>query len=806
MAISNIRLGGINSGFDTEAMIEQMMSSYQTKIDNQNKKLTKLQWQQEAYQDIIGKMKAFQSKYFDILNRNSYLLSSSTFNRMKTNIISANNKSTNGFHVTTSSSSAVGSYKVKVNQVATSATVKGKSVTPSNFKLDFDKAITAAKYTDITDEDGNVTGRNYEFSLDVQVGSVTKAVTFSAEAALNEEGEIDVDALKQDLLDSLNSELQTAFGRSGRTGANATGVLDDDGNEWFLQAEMGADGNVEFRVGGNAAVYVGERKGDFGMSRPDQIHHIDASSAVTGTNSVTVSIDGVTKRVDFEGVSATYYESREEDGNGAILEEYNKLKEAAYRKANKLSSTAEVTQEQLDKFKYTEAQAAKDKNSAALTDALNAAFKEEGHKFQITGDYITASNKYFAISSSDGGTLGLSANNTASSSISSYTELADMGIEFDENGESTFTINGVEIKVTEDDTIGSLMDKVNKSDAGVTMTYSALTNSFTVTANEKGGGGKVEIEGTDLTRALGLTDENGDEIGYTQGHNAILEINGEEIYLNDNSYTMDGITFSFDDGVELGEMFTVDVSKDYDSVKDLVKSFIEDYNQLIDDVYNYVGTAPQRDNKNNRYEPLTDAEKAEMSDKEIEKWEEAAKSGVLYNDSTVMGIMSQIRSALYNSITLEDGSTFGLYNMGITTSTDYKEHGKLIIKDEDKFNEAFEKNAEAIEKLFTDPNNGIMKKVSNIVDSAINDSVIASKRGSLVRKAGTEGKQSVTMDSNIYKEMLKIKNRISDLQTRYNKREEYWWSVFTNLESMMADLNSQSNYLAQYLGSFGNSQ
>ena len=52
MASDLMRLAGINSGYDTEAMIEQMMSSYQTKIDNQNKKLTKLTWQQEAYRTL----------------------------------------------------------------------------------------------------------------------------------------------------------------------------------------------------------------------------------------------------------------------------------------------------------------------------------------------------------------------------------------------------------------------------------------------------------------------------------------------------------------------------------------------------------------------------------------------------------------------------------------------------------------------------------------------------------------------------------------------------------------------------------
>ena len=68
-----IRFGGMNSGLDTEAIIEAMMSTYQTKIDNQNKKLTTLTWKQEAYQSIAEKMTAFQNKYFDILKKDSYI-------------------------------------------------------------------------------------------------------------------------------------------------------------------------------------------------------------------------------------------------------------------------------------------------------------------------------------------------------------------------------------------------------------------------------------------------------------------------------------------------------------------------------------------------------------------------------------------------------------------------------------------------------------------------------------------------------------------------------------------------------------
>ena len=91
MAVSNLRLGGITSGFDTEAMVTQLLSSYQTRIDKQSQKITKLSWQQSAYQDITKKITEFKNTYFDVLKRDTYLMSPSTFNKFKADVTATSN-------------------------------------------------------------------------------------------------------------------------------------------------------------------------------------------------------------------------------------------------------------------------------------------------------------------------------------------------------------------------------------------------------------------------------------------------------------------------------------------------------------------------------------------------------------------------------------------------------------------------------------------------------------------------------------------------------------------------------------------
>ncbi|MCH5204021.1 MAG: flagellar filament capping protein FliD [Oscillospiraceae bacterium] len=881
MAISNLRLSGINSGYDTEAMIEQMLTGYQSKIDIQNKKLTKLTWQQNAYRDIISKFTTFKSKYFDILKKDSYLLSPSTFSRFNSTISGKTlGKDARGIGVVTSTNSAEGNYKIRVSQLATATKAKGSVITPANFKLDLAKAAEHSSYTE--NEDGT---RNYNFSLDVKVGDVSRTVEFSAEnIALDEDGNIDMQAFSDAVTESLNTALQDAFGRTGADKDDSDGI-----DDYFVQVKSNDDGTLSFEVNGNATVSIAEKDGVFGLAKASKVISISGMSAVTGTNTVAVTIGGITKNVSFEGVSDTYFDSRNESGNEEILAEYNELKEAAFRKENNLLWFIPVSKEALDSYNYSSAQAAKDKNNAALESALNEAFSgvsskyfddkdesgneklleeynalkeaafrkennlsdedeidpDEFEAFEYTNaqavkdknlaefgsalnvefgisdkGYVTAIKngvaQEFSMTSVEGGTLGLE-KGSVSNKMTSRTTLRDLGITGNDitidgsTGEVirnySFEINGKKIDLDENATIDDLINAVNNSGAGVTMSFSTITNNFEIKANDMGSSGKIEFglnaegEPNRILKELGLLDSE-----VTVGQNAVFTINGSEIYHNSNSYTLDGTTFNFDDDITIDEDYEINITKSYDDLKQTIKDFVNDYNQLVDDIYNYIGTAPARDKKNNLYEPLTDAEKEGMSEKEIEKWEETAKQGVLYQDSTVSSIMSQLRTALYNSVTLDDGSKFGLFNMGIKTvsyldsSSEDVMRGKLTI-DEDALDAAFANNVDAIQKLFTDTETGVMAKVNNIIDNAVRST--GTSKGTLINKAGLAS-GSTAKDNYIYRQMQSIQSRIATLQKRYDAKEEYWWKVFTNLEKVMADLNDQSAYMSSYLAGFGN--
>lgn len=799
MASDLMRLSGLNSGYDSEAMIEKMLSTYQTKIDTQNKKLTKLTWQQEAYRDIISKFSDFKGKYFDILKRDSYLMSPTSFSKFKSNITNKTNADKNtGLQVTTSSSAVEGNYKLNVERIATASTRTGAKLGEGAFQLDIAKAIDTSEFT--ANDDGSKT---YSFALDVQVGNVSKTIEFEATLAASSDA-VGAEAAEAQFTDDIIAGMNTKL-------ADAFGEIDKGSGKQFIQAKKNDDGTVGFEMNGNAGITITEKTGNFGLTRPSWKVAIATQAAVTGENTIAVNVNGVEKSVRAFCVSDTYFDSRNESGNGDVLNQYNELKAAAYRKEYDLADDATVSQAQLDSFTYTSTQAAKDYNSAQLKTAMDREFRSEGIEFTIDGSYVMAKKgsvlQELSVTATSGGTFGL-AKGSITNKFTDKTYLSDLGVEANAEGRYTMKINGKEISVDNKATISDLVSAVNKSGAGVTMTYSKLENRFVVTANDLGNGGDVDIEDDDeFAKAIGLT---GTGATYELGENAKFTMNGVEVYHNSNSYTLDGVTFDISE-VETNTDINVSVTKDYDDIKKSIKDFVNDYNQLIDDINNYTGTAPARDSKNNKYEPLSDAEKEEMSEDEIEKWETLAKKGVLYNDSTVTSVMSKLRMAMYNSVKLDDGSSFGLYNMGIKTVSGLTDKegakiGKLAV-DEEALDKAFEENPDAITKLFTDPNSGVMKQISNVIDDAISTTRVVGNtvRGSLVRRAGMASGVTST-DNAIYRQMEQITKRINTLQNRYDSKEEYWWGVFTNLEKMMSDMNSQSSYLASYLGNFGSTQ
>ena len=145
------------------------------------------------------------------------------------------------------------------------------------------------------------------------------------------------------------------------------------------------------------------------------------------------------------------------------------------------------------------------------------------------------------------------------------------------------------------------------------------------------------------------------------------------------------------------------------------------------------------------------------------------------------------------SIKAADGSVISLSSIGIKTSTDYQEHGKLIL-DEDALNAAIEEYGDDISKLFSDDENGVMKKFDEALESAVGTT---GDKGTLINKAGLATGSSAT-DNFIYDQMKRITSKISRLESRYENEQNRLWKKYSAMESMLAQLNSQQSSFSSY--------
>ncbi len=378
----------------------------------------------------------------------------------------------------------------------------------------------------------------------------------------------------------------------------------------------------------------------------------------------------------------------------------------------------------------------------------------------------------------------------AISQITNTTKLSDIGATADEDGNYKFSINGVDFSFTGDTTVNDMMKKVNASTAGVKMTYSSLDNAFSITASKYGVDSAVDIDDkgqSNLLSSIGLKSGT-----LTKGENLEVEINGKVYQSNGNTIEADGSTFTISGNAKVGEEFTISIGKDTSAIKDLIKDFVKEYNQLVEDVYKYLDEKPEKD-----YYFLTDSDKEDLdlTEKQEEKWEEKAKKGLLYHDSVTSTVMTGLRTALMGSVEGLDGNVFSLSSMGLKTSSDYSKHGMFANIDEKALDAAIETHLDDIEKLFTDSENGIMKKFSAALDAGVKST--GDNKGSLIRKAGLASGSSAT-DNEIFNAIKRTKTKIASLNKRYESEQNRLWKRYSSMESLLGTMNSQQSQFMSY--------
>ncbi len=925
---SNGGISGLMSGFDTEALVEDMLAGTQAKIDVQNGLLQQSEWKQEIYRDLITDINEFGNKYLDSsfgASSTNNLTNSDFFNNMTSSVIGGNALSI----LSSSSDAYAGDMSVIVKQLATAASLKSTQKLSTNGTITGEstnagKEIFSDEYIDanynknvkLSINDGaditvdlngatnseevinrfeNALGEGYTVELEnnvlkitsddasdtievtggskrglavtglsvsgenpsetIQAGhaldftsgvtfdlsydGVTKSINLTDIKDLDGDGTITAKEFES----TLQQKVSTAFGSYitvDIVGVGAEGEADAPDNERYLSLGIATseDGH-DIKVTGLGAYELGMTPGDSTQFNTS----LKLSEVGTGS-SFAFTINGVDFEFDgTESVSKMMNEINSSDAG--VMLTYSTLTDTMQLVSSSTGSNYGINIEQTQGDILTKlfgegtisqsssiSSATLTKKSIESDGFSNASIKQGSITFEVNGashtysfseedgksgaDIVTDMNEWlesrFGTDDSGvanvsfdlndtktGGTLNTAKGYEVEVKESGVTgENVDLGITFglaNKNNAVTTSTALSELAGFSDTATGTVADLLASSDPNITATFEngkINLNSATSGAVDLS---SINASFAELFENTSVTFGDGTAVAgvITAGQDALIEVNGVSTSRSSNTFTIDGITMKATQVSETNSAgdyvnTTITTSRNDDAIVETVKEFIDDYNELVKTLNDVI----REDDNYKDYAPLSSAQKAEMSDREIELWEEKAKEGLLRNDSAISSLLSSMRSIMYS---LPEGASVAMYQIGIETTSEYNDGGQLQF-DETAFRNALASDPSGVSALFSSEN-GIAKQLEDAIDDAANLS--SADPGSLVSEAGyvgysTEGSNALTT------EMDSIKDRIEELQHRYELEKDRYWAQFTTMESVLSNYNTQSQYLMSQFG------
>lgn len=803
-------LSGLATGLDTESMIENAVSGFQTKIASLQKRQTSLTWKQEAMRGVSTPMIQFAQKYTSY-SSSTNLLSANFFNKAVTT--AANGKYADKISATGKSSSSVrildvtklatrATYNVSAAAMGLGGSADGKAaaVGTEDLKLDATMSLSRVSGTLSLKYGANRT-------IDISFDEVEDLYTA-------EDGK----SAAQAFVDGINKKLAgtKVSNSSGEYVAASTMVeakLDDNGDVVFSdKAEAGnsvtiagATGKLKDNLGIDASS-TSSKAGTIVLA--DDFAFVDESAhrgEYLAGKSLKITLDGKTKTVELPGYegsdTAESYAAKLNDALqksfgssiGAKLTSDRKLSFTAQR-GSTLSVTADSAVGKALGLGGATATSYLD-TGRTLGSLLHVESTDSGERMKdIEGTALKAEGK-------------ITYNKTSNTWTDSKGNLVDKdGNRLGEDGKQlygyTFEMNGQKLTFTRDTAMESVLTAINSNTAmGVNATFSKITNSIQFTSRETGAANGITInakteDGADnlAEKLFGTADARGEDAKLS------MEINGQT-YQNvtraDNTFDVDGMSITLKGTFEpasTDDAVSFTTTSDADKIVDAINSMVKDFNDILKNVHDSYSTLPNYKSDNSRYEPLSDSDKDDMSDSAIEKYEEKAKQGILFGDSDLSSLYSKLVSAISPGGT----ASTTLSKMGITTS--YSDGVTSVTVDEEALRSALSNDPDSVRDAFVSTTGvgGLMTNVSKVVSDYA--ATTGATKGILVEKAGSTYSALSLLNNTLQDQIDNYDEQISKWQDKLSDKIDYYTKMFTRLETLTNQMNSQSSMLSGLMG------
>ena len=775
---SNI-ISGLASGMDTEAMIEGMVQGYQQKITQLGQDRTMLQWQQEAYQSISDKLVEFSRKYMSYNSPATNLFSASFFNN-------AILTSANGTYADLVSATGKSSSTIVLNAVAQLAEAARYTHDASGLDTSLGKGepVKLGEKQPLSTMSG---------SLTLEYGNKKVTLDFGELELFNKaDGTLDTAKFQTALQDKLKEQKITTSSGDQVSADTLIDVKVDSNGTVTLSDKKGAGNNVHFSgATGDLKNLVtsadAEGTSSFTLSTTEKVVKEDATKAeYLSGKSFTVTLNGQTKTFTLGEIDPS--------------------------KGNLHEQVKQNLQEGLDKA-FGKGKITVDMDTTGPGERSFSFSVSNGDTFRITGaglngltggELAKAIGDVTEIKDKDG---------KVTSRVDSEGNTVDeQGYRLDKDGkrfqEYELTVNGVSIgKYNKDTALETVLNDINSNtEAGVSVSFSKTTNQFVFTAKETGAGGRVEIGGELGERLFGKVNVT-DKDHYTAGQDAkfTATINGQkmEFSRSSNTFDLDGMSITLNGTFEVkdGETPVTFSSKtDTDKIIDVVKTMVEDYNAIVSEVKKAYSDMPLEKSDGSRYKPLTDEDKADMTESEIKAYEEKAKTGILFMDRDLSSLYSALRSAV------APGGSDGSFLRSIGIKTSYEDGLTTLSLDENALREALEQNPDQVKDAFTKSkengaaSDGLMASIQKVTDRYA--ATTGATKGILIEKAGSKYSPSAALNNTLLEQMKDIDKQVDKWQAKMSDKVDYYTNKFTQLEMLIAQMNSQSSSLAGMMGGY----
>ena len=345
-------------------------------------------------------------------------------------------------------------------------------------------------------------------------------------------------------------------------------------------------------------------------------------------------------------------------------------------------------------------------------------------------------------------------------------------------------INGTTIQLRENMTVAQMNAAITGSNAGVTMAFNSITNTFTLTSNQVGANGQIAGDAafTDFLTASGLNFSN------VVASNSYVSINGSPaIAVSGNTFTYNGVTFNFANVLnpDPNEVIQVEITQDTARAEEVIRSFINEYNALVRELATLRNTSRPVSATGGPFQPLLEHERRAMTESEIRMWEEQARIGTLHRSREIQAILADMRQIITGNVPGPGGVNTNIFSFGITTNVD----GTLRIEDPTQFNNILQ-NA--------DPQD--ISRTFGTIGDRLNDSFIGfvgidGNGGRLRDVAGIENGGVLNRNTNIERRITEYNARIDRMTQQLIRRETALFARFNRMEQVIIQSNAQMDFL-----------